>query len=102
MRWWDFPEPRARSARSPARRVAILRCVLADADLLLFDEPLRGMDEGTVGDVMRYVMPRLDGRTVLWVTHDDRELAFFSDPVCWCVEGGSVERRTAHRCPHVR
>lgn len=84
------------------RRVAILRCVLADADLLLFDEPLRGMDEGTVGDVMRYVMPRLDGRTILWVTHDDRELAFFSDPVCWCVEGGSVERRTAHRCPHVR
>ena len=51
---------------------------------------------------MRYVMPRLDGRTVLWVTHDDRELAFFSDPVCWCVEGGRVERRTAHRCPHVR
>ena len=35
-------------------------------------------------------------------THDDRELAFFSDPVCWCVEGGRVERRTAHRCPHVR
>ena len=74
------------------RRVAILRCVLADADALLFDEPLKGMDEKTVRQVMGYVLPRLEGRTVLWVTHDERERDLFDDPVLWTVRGGCVRR----------
>ncbi len=72
------------------RRVAMLRCALADADAFLFDEPLKGMDEKTVDAVMGYVVPRLAGRTVLWVTHDERELSRFDDPVLWRVEGGHV------------
>ena len=56
----------------------------------LFDEPLKGMDEKTVDAVMGYVVPRLAGRTVLWVTHDERELSRFDDPVLWRVEGGHV------------
>lgn len=74
------------------RRVAMLRCVLADADTLLFDEPLKGMDEKTVRQVMGYVLPRLEGRTVLWVTHDERERGFFESPVLWTVRGGCVLR----------
>lgn len=72
------------------RRVAILRCVLADADVLLLDEPLRGMDEGTVGIVMDYVRPLLAGRTVLWVTHDHRDRDLLPDPLPWSVHGGGV------------
>ena len=72
------------------RRVAMLRCVLAEASILLFDEPLKGMDEKTVDAVMRYVVPRLAGRTALWVTHDDRELSYFENPTLWRVEGGLV------------
>ena len=74
------------------RRVAILRCALADADVLLFDEPLKGMDEDTVDRVMRYVCPLLGGRTVLWVTHDSSERAFFEDPIVWEVRDGLVTR----------
>ena len=74
------------------RRVAILRCVLAEANTLLFDEPLKGMDEKTVRQVMGYVLPRLEGRTVLWVTHDERERDLFDDPVLWTVRGGCVRR----------
>lgn len=70
------------------RRVAILRCVLADADALLFDEPLKGMDEGTVACVMDYVRPLLAGRTTLWVTHDSREVDLLGDVRLWHVEGG--------------
>lgn len=70
------------------RRVAILRCVLADADAYLFDEPLKGMDEGTLARVMDYVRPLLAGRTVLWVTHDSREVGLFGDVRLWRVEGG--------------
>lgn len=72
------------------RRVSILRCVLADADALLFDEPLKGMDAATVARVMEYVRPRLAGRTVLWVTHDSRELALLGEAETWRVEGGRV------------
>lgn len=72
------------------RRVALLRCVLAEADVLFFDEPLTGMDDETVSRVMAFLVPRLAGRTVFWVTHDERELAFFSAPVLWEVSGGLV------------
>ena len=72
------------------RRVAILRCVLADANTLLFDEPLKGMDEKTVDAVMAFVGPLLAGKTVLWATHDDRELSFFDDPALWRVEDGHI------------
>ena len=72
------------------RRVAILRCVLAEANTLLFDEPLKGMDERTVEDVMAFVAPLVAERTVLWTTHDERDLRFFSDPILWRVDGGRV------------
>ena len=75
------------------RRVAILRCVLAEANTVLFDEPLKGMDEKTVEAVMAFVGPLVAERTVLWATHDERDLAFFEDPVLWRVEGGHVLTR---------
>lgn len=72
------------------RRVAILRCVLAGADVLLFDEPLKGMDDETVERVMAYVAPLLAGRTVLWVTHDARERRFLPEHELWEVRDGRV------------
>lgn len=72
------------------RRVAILRCVLADADALLFDEPLKGMDDATVELVMDYVTPLLAGKTVLWVTHDPREKDLLPNPALWTVRDGNV------------
>ena len=72
------------------RRVAILRCALADADALLFDEPLKGMDEKTVARVMDCVVPLFSGKTVFWVTHDEREKDLLPDPVPWTVRDGGV------------
>ena len=72
------------------RRVAILRAALADADVLFFDEPLKGMDEKTVAQVMDYVTPLLAHKTVLWVTHDPREKDLLPDPVPWTVRDGLI------------
>jgi ABC-type multidrug transport system ATPase subunit len=74
------------------RRVALLRCVLADADALFLDEPLRGMDEATVERTMAYVAPLLAGRSVFWVTHDERERRWLSCCEDWRVEEGLVRR----------
>lgn len=74
------------------RRVAILRAALADADAIFLDEPLKGMDEGTVERVMGFVAPLLAGRTVFWVTHDSRELSWLGGCEVWRVDAGSVGR----------
>lgn len=61
------------------RRVAIARAVLADFDLIALDEPLKGLDPATRDAVMAAVLPRLSQKTVVWVTHDDHDLAYLPD-----------------------
>ena len=55
------------------RRVALLRALLADADLQLLDEPFKGLDARTRQDVMQRTRARCAGRTVVLVTHDPAE-----------------------------
>lgn len=56
------------------RRVAILRALLADYDLLFLDEPFKGLDEETKAHVIADTRRRCAGRTALLVTHDADEL----------------------------
>lgn len=56
------------------RRGAILRALLAEYDLLLLDEPFRGLDAATKQVVLADTLTRCTGRTVLLVTHDSEEL----------------------------
>ena len=57
------------------RRVAIVRAVLATADFLLLDEPFKGLDDDTRRLVMEYLMAKTRGKTLLVVTHSEREAA---------------------------
>lgn len=59
------------------RRVAIVRAVLADAELVVLDEPFTGLDQAVKPVTMAWVRDRCAGRTVLLVTHDEREAAWF-------------------------
>lgn len=59
------------------RRVAIARAVLADADVVVFDEPLKGLDADCKQAVMRIVSHLLASKTVLWITHDSQDARFF-------------------------
>lgn len=56
------------------RRVAILRALLSEYDVLFLDEPFRGLDEKTKIAVIEEVKRRCGGKTVLFVTHDRKEL----------------------------
>ncbi|MEG1931502.1 MAG: ATP-binding cassette domain-containing protein [Pygmaiobacter sp.] len=60
-----------------ARRVAILRCMEAPSELLLLDEPLRGLDRATREAVLCAIKERRNGRTMLWVTHDAADAEFW-------------------------
>ena len=56
------------------RRVALLRTLFADADILLFDEPLKGLDEALKQQVVAFVKPLVESKIVIWVTHTPDEV----------------------------
>ncbi len=55
------------------RRVALLRALLAEYDVLFLDEPFKGLDEITKALVIGRVKEKTAGRTVIMVTHDAEE-----------------------------
>ncbi|WP_421733703.1 ATP-binding cassette domain-containing protein [Cellulomonas sp.] len=59
------------------RRVAIVRAVMAEADLLVLDEPFTGLDTLGKVQVMTWVRERSAGQTTLLITHDLAEARWF-------------------------
>ena len=52
-----------------ARRIAIARALLADAPILLLDEPTEGLDAGTAAQLYKALAIAMSGRSVLLITH---------------------------------
>ena len=55
------------------RRVSILRALLADSDCVIMDEPLRGLDEKTRAKTIDYILKKTEGKTLIFVTHEEKE-----------------------------
>lgn len=70
------------------RRVAIARALVCQAELLLLDEPFKGLDYALKQELMGLVRKecRGKGQTVLLVTHDPEEAYYLADRV-YIVEG---------------
>lgn len=56
------------------RRVALLRSLFADSDIILLDEPLKGLDEAFKQQVVTFVKPFIESKVVIWVTHTPEEV----------------------------
>ena len=63
-------QPVAELSGGMRRRVALLRALLSDGDVLLMDEPFTGLDADTRAQVIRETLRRIGDRTALIVTHD--------------------------------
>jgi len=58
------------------RRIAIARAICYDADLIIMDEPFKGLDKDLKIKVMSYVKKYTKGKTVIIVSHDEEEISF--------------------------
>ena len=47
--------------------------MLADGEVLFLDEPFKGLDEKTRTQAIEFVRTHRNGRTLIAVTHDERE-----------------------------
>jgi len=55
------------------RRLAIGRALLFEAEVLLLDEPFQGLDAETKSAVIQLVKQKMQGKSVLLITHDETE-----------------------------
>src|SRR5262249_42057971 len=79
------------------QRVGIMRALMLDPPLLLFDEPLGALDPITryeLQDELKRIFSAL-AKTVVLVTHDMHEAAFFADDIVLMREGRVVQRGSA-------
>ncbi len=63
------------------RRVALLRALMAEYDVLFLDEPFKGLDEVTKELVIDRVRDMTAGRTVIMVSHDIDECNALADEI---------------------
>lgn len=75
----DLAQPVSEYSGGMKRRVAIVRAVLADADLLFLDEPFKGLDSNTRDLALHYVQSHTRGKTLLVVTHDETEARMLAE-----------------------
>lgn len=84
------------------QRVSLMRALMLDPDLLLLDEPLGALDpmiRYQLQQDLKSIFSRL-GKTVVMVTHDIAEAAFFADRVVLMRHGRIVQSGTLQELAH--
>ncbi|MGL5414099.1 MAG: ATP-binding cassette domain-containing protein [Clostridium sp.] len=61
------------------RRVAILRALLNPFDILILDEPFKGLDSNNKRKTIDVFKEKIKGKTVIIVTHDNGDSNFFEE-----------------------
>ena len=70
------------------RRVSLARGVLFPADVLLMDEPFRGLDEETRARAIEFVTREWKNRLIILVTHDSEEARLMGAQTIITIGGG--------------
>lgn len=58
------------------RRVALVRAVIVDSDILVLDEPFTGLDEKAMRTAEEYILGERRGRTIVMASHQGEEKIF--------------------------
>ena len=57
------------------RRVSIIRALINDNDIIIMDEPFKGLDESLKKQIIRYIKANTNNKTVIVITHEKDEAA---------------------------
>ena len=66
---------------SEKQTVEIIKVLYRGADILILDEPFKGLDTDNKIAVMEYVKKKTSDKTVLLITHDLSEAEFFDSEI---------------------
>ena len=77
----DAYRPVSQLSGGQRRRVALVRALLRDSDILCLDEPYTGVDEASLDSLINYTLARIHTRSVLLVCHDPDIAERFSPTV---------------------
>ena len=64
-----------------ASRASLARALVVESDILLMDEPFKGLDIKLKKQIFEILIPLIEGKTVLFVTHDIEEALAMADTV---------------------
>lgn len=71
------------------RRVSIVRAMMTESDIIIMDEPFKGLDERLKDIVMNYVKEKVKGKVTLLVTHDNSEVNKMGKTIFNLLNGGN-------------
>lgn len=76
----DITKPVHELSGGMKRRVAIARSLAAESDLIIMDEPFKGIDEDTREKVIEFVLndTKSKGKGLLVITHDASEISLLN------------------------
>ena len=66
------------------RRLAIARALAFGGDIFYFDEPLRGLDIKTSGEILELIKKEISDKTALIITHSPKEAFMLCDRIVFC------------------
>ncbi len=84
------------------QRVSLMRALMLDPDILLFDEPLAALDpmiRSELQEDLKRIFQTLE-RTVVWVTHDMGEAGYFGDRIVLLRKGKILQAGTLKELVH--
>ena len=56
------------------RRLAVIRAMLHDSDVVILDEPFTGLDDASRENTIAFIRKHLNGRLLIITSHDERGL----------------------------
>lgn len=65
------------------RRLAIARAIIAESEIVIMDEPFKGLDMELYKKTILYVKKKLKGKTVIIVTHREEECTLLEGHVIY-------------------
>ena len=64
-------------SKGEQQKIALLRALLKDPDVIILDEPTTALDQITTTNLLQYLKSKKKNKIIIIITHDDRITSIF-------------------------